>query len=118
MLIFIWSSNTVHVAFAQLLRPERFVVSEDDYPVVQESGKINFRNCLSVIDQHLKENDYAVGGSFTVVDPFWLVFFRWGIKQGYAMNSDYRYYTRYIKALEIRPSIKQALVNEGISIWE
>ena len=35
-----WSSNTVHVAFAQIFRPERFVLNENDYLVVKESVKI------------------------------------------------------------------------------
>jgi len=113
-----WNSNTAHVAFAQILRPERFVHSESDYPVVIESGRSNYTNCLSTIDNHLKENTYALGETFSLVDPFWLVLFRWGLKQGFDMKNQYKHFTRYIKNLENRPSIQKALKSEGISIWE
>src|SRR5215470_2124788 len=37
-----WSSSTVHVAFAQIFRPERFVANEQNYPPVKESGRIQY----------------------------------------------------------------------------
>ncbi|MDY0331530.1 MAG: glutathione S-transferase N-terminal domain-containing protein [Thiomonas sp.] len=112
-----WSSNTVHVAFAQILRPERFVSSQDDYQAVQASGHQNFQRCLADIDTHLDGSDFAVKGQFTVVDPFWLVFFRWGVRQGYNMKSSYPAYTRYVESLSQRPSVVAALEAEGISLW-
>ena len=41
-----WSSNTVHVAFAQLFRPERFVLDEYHLSAVKESGNLNYEQCL------------------------------------------------------------------------
>lgn len=113
-----WSSNTVHVAFAQILRPERFVPSEDAYPPVQASGHVNFQRCLAEIEAHLTRSSFAVGSRFTVVDPFWLVFYRWGIRQGYEIKKLYPAYTRYAEVLSQRPSVMAALSVEGISLWE
>ena len=113
-----WSSNTVHVAFAQILRPERFVPSEDAYPPVQASGHLNFQRCLAEIEAHLTRSSFAVGSRFTVVDPFWLVFYRWGIRQGYEIKKLYPAYTRYAEVLSQRPSVMAALSVEGISLWE
>lgn len=113
-----WSSNTVHVAFAQILRPERFVPSEDAYPPVQASGHLNFQRCLAEIEAHLTRSSFAVGSQFTVVDPFWLVFYRWGIRQGYEIKRLYPAYTRYAEVLSQRPSVMAALSVEGISLWE
>lgn len=113
-----WSSNTVHVAFAQILRPERFVPSEDAYLPVQASGHVNFQRCLAEIEAHLTRSPFAVGSRFTVVDPFWLVFYRWGIRQGYEIKRLYPAYTRYAEVLSQRPSVMAALSVEGISLWE
>jgi glutathione S-transferase len=113
-----WSSNTVHVAFAQILRSERFVPSEDGYPPVQASGHVNFQRCLAEIEAHLTRSPFAVGSRFTVVDPFWLVFYRWGIRQGYEIKRLYPAYTRYAEVLSQRPSVMAALSVEGISLWE
>src|SRR5690554_2154485 len=93
-----WSSNTVHVAFAQIMRAERFVPSEEAYPPVQASGRVNFQRCLAEIEAHLTGSPFAVGSRFTVVDPFWLVFYRWGLGQGYDNERLYPAYTRYAQA--------------------
>jgi glutathione S-transferase len=113
-----WSSNTVHVAFAQILRPERFVPAAADFAPVQSGGHVNFQNCLADIEVHLGGCAYAVGSSFSVVDPFWLVFYRWGARQQYDMKELYPTYTRYVELLAQRPSVASALRAEGISPWE
>jgi glutathione S-transferase len=112
-----WSSNTVHVAFAQVYRPERFVPGERDYPSVKESGRANYERCLADIEAVLQRHEHAIGAQFTVVDPFWLVFFRWGMRSGWEMRKRFPAYTAYAERLCERPSVKQALVTEGISVW-
>ena len=113
-----WSSNTVHVAFAQIMRPERFVGSPADYPPVQACGHVNFQRCLADIEAHLGLQAFAVGERFSVVDPFWLVFYRWGARQKYDMKVLYPSYTSYIGRLVQRPSVASALQAEAISPWE
>lgn len=112
-----WSSNTVHVAFAQLMRPERFVLREESYPPVRESGHLNYGQCLADIESRLQQVEYAVGDQFTVVDPFWLVFYRWGVRAGYDMRARFPAYTAYAERMCSRPSVQRALDVEGISVW-
>ena len=111
-----WSSNTVHVAYALLFRPERFVPTERDYPAVKASGRANFERCLAQIEQKLQHHDYAIGAQYTVVDPFWLVFYRWGVRTGYNMRN-FAAYTAYAERLCRRRSVERALAVEGISVW-
>lgn len=111
-----WCSNTVHVAYAQILRPERFVQSEENYSVVRESGHANYQGYLSTIDEHLRQNQYALCSGFSVVDPFWLVFYRWGVIQGYDMKNKYLHYSRYVDRLTQLSSIIKAMETEGISV--
>ncbi len=112
-----WSSNTAHVAYAQVLRPERFAQSSEAYDFVKASGHSNFQRCLSEIDAHLAQNKLAVANRFSVVDPYWLVFFRWGAREGYDMKNQYPSYCRYVDALCERPTIARALQVEGITVW-
>lgn len=112
-----WSSNTVHVAFGQILRPERFVLEGKFYPPVKASGQENFQQCLADIDAQLSRTMFAIGDQYTVLDPFWLVFFRWGIRQGYEMRERFPAYTRYAEVLSARPAVRCALGAESISIW-
>lgn len=113
-----WSSNTVHVAFAQLVRPERFVLNQQDYAAVKECGKVNYENCLADIETQLTSKEYALGARFSVVDPLWLVFYRWGVQAGYNMRSRFPAYTNYAEGLCRRASIQRALSTEAISVWD
>jgi glutathione S-transferase len=112
-----WSSNTAHVAYAQLRRPERFVPSEPDYAPVKDSGHVNYGRCLADIDARLQRQEYAVGARLSVVDPFWLVFYRWGVLSGYEMRAKFPAYTAYAERLCERASVRRALAAEGISVW-
>jgi glutathione S-transferase len=112
-----WSSNTVHVAFAQLFRPERFVASERDYPPVKQSGRSNYEQCLADIEKRLQGQEHALGAQYTVVDPFWLVFYRWGVRSSYDMRNRFPAYTAYAERLCKRSSIQRAMTTEGISLW-
>jgi glutathione S-transferase len=113
-----WSSNTVHVAYAQLMRPERFVPGEPSFPPVKESGRVHFGRCLADIETRLQHQQYAIGDRYTVVDPFWLVFFRWGMRNGYDMRNTCPAYTAYAERLCSRSSVQRALTTEEISVWK
>ncbi|MBX2868774.1 MAG: glutathione S-transferase C-terminal domain-containing protein [Acidiferrobacterales bacterium] len=113
-----WSSNTAHVAFAQLFRPERFVLDEVDHGPVKESGQLNFKQCLAEIEAELTHQNYAVGDRFSVVDPFWLVFYRWGRLAGYEMRVEYPFYTTFAERLCARESVQRALDTEDISVFD
>jgi glutathione S-transferase len=113
-----WCSNTVHVAFAQIWRPERFIGAANDYPAVIARGHDVFRTCLRDIESHLSQNDFALGSQYSVVDPFLLVFYRWAVRVDYEMRQDFPSYTRFAEALCERPAVKRALSTEGISVWK
>ncbi|CAM0135553.1 unnamed protein product [Umbelopsis sp. WA50703] len=66
-------STTAHAqSFASVWRTERFTNDPDLYPSIQSRGVENIRDVYALIEGKLAESDsnYAVGGSFTVVDPF------------------------------------------------
>ena len=112
-----WSSNTAHVAYAQLFRPERFVADEQNYPPVKESGRIHYERCLADIDKTLQCHEHATGAQYTVVDPFWLVFYRWGVRSNFDMRNRFPAYTDFAERLCGRPAVQRTLAAEEISVW-
>lgn len=112
-----WLSSTVHVAFSQLVRPGRYVASEQAYPSVQESGRANYGRYLAEIDTHLGRNRFAAGKDFSVADPYLLVFFRWGLRHGYDMTHLFPSYHRFVDDLYQRESVGLALEAEGLTRW-
>ncbi|MHA7879140.1 MAG: glutathione S-transferase family protein [Saccharospirillum sp.] len=111
-----WSSNTVHIAYAQILRPECFVFECQYHRYVRQKGHERFKRCLAEINTHLSIHWYSAGEHCSVLDPFWLVFYRWGLLKGYQMQRQFPAYTEYAVRLCQRPSVKQALKSENIAI--
>ena len=112
-----WLSNTVHVAFSQMVRPERFVVGDAGFPAVQDSGRGNFQRQLATIDDHLSRHRFAVGDQFTVADPYLLVFFRWGVRHAFDMKTLFPSYCRFVDGMYARPTVLAALEYEGLTTW-
>lgn len=112
-----WSSNTIHVAYALIRRPERFLSGQDHLASVVRHGHATFRKCFSEIDAHLAKRRFAAGDTYTVVDPFWLVFYRWGARLEYDMESDYPRFTDYARRLWERSAVQLTFRQEQIVLW-
>jgi glutathione S-transferase len=108
-----WQSNTVQIAFAQLWRAERFVDREAGFPPVQASGRADIQRHFATIEERLAASPFAAGGRFSVADPMLLVFYRWGIRIGLAMDA-YPAWSRFAAAMMQRPAVAAAFAAEGI----
>jgi glutathione S-transferase len=116
---FNWLSGTVHsVAFGQLWRPQRFTDDQSDYSAISSKGKENIIDTFSVIEEKFMEKSWAVNEKYSVVDPYVLVFFRWGNRIGLDMRKNYPNWTRHVMRVMERPAVLRALEQEQISIWE
>jgi hypothetical protein len=62
------------------------------------------------------EQDDDLVGSFTAVDPFLLVFYRWGNVIGNDMAKAYANYARFAHNHGRRASVVKALAAEGIRL--
>jgi glutathione S-transferase len=112
-----WSSSSVHVSFAQVLRSQRFASGIDGSASVRATGYWRFMGHLIEIDRLLRGQPYALGDSYSVVDPLWLVFYRWGVRLRYPMRTC-EAYTDFVSRVTARPAVAQALSAEGISIYD
>ena len=114
-----WLSGTLHaIAFGELWRPARFTDDAALHAAIQAKGKDNVFEGYTYIEQRMAERDWAVGHAYTLVDPFLLVFYRWGNRIGVDMRAGYPGFTRHAERMLQRSAVQRALQQESINIWE
>jgi glutathione S-transferase len=116
---FNWLSGTVHaVAIRQVWRPESFTDVLAQHADIVAKGKQNLANAFALIESRLAKTEWAVADHYSVVDPYLLVFYRWGNRIGFDMRGDYPAWTRHALQVRERPATARALTTEGISVWQ
>ncbi|MGE0152353.1 MAG: glutathione S-transferase family protein [Reyranellaceae bacterium] len=113
-----WQSSTAHPAFAHLWRPERFVDTPEGQEIVKKAAIARARAVGEEIEAWLKRNDYAAGLGFSAADGMFLVLYRWLWRAGEPVDErSFPAWTRYAERLGERPSVRQALETEQISLF-
>ncbi len=111
-----WLSSTVHIAFAGIFRPERYaasVVAQDD---VKATSRVQLEKLFAEIEKMLTGKTFAMGGQYTVCDPYLLVFFRWGNRIGINMKERFPTWGKHAQRVASRPTVKRVFEAEGIQI--
>ncbi len=104
-----WLSGEVHgQAFGGLFRPQRFTADPSLHDSIQRKARERVADAFKTIESELG-NRFAVGESFTVVDPYLLVFFNWGHEIGFNMQDAYPAYSDFSQAITAYPSVMSAL---------
>lgn len=110
-----WLSGTLHgQGFGCLWRPQRFSDEPEMFESIKAKGLKTISECFAAIEKRLT-GPFAVGGAFTIADPFLLVFYRWGNAIGIDMQASYPNYTAFAHSLLRRRSVEAAVAAEGIS---
>ena len=60
---------------------------------------------------------FAAGASYSVADPFLLVFLRWANRIGLGAAERYPAWTAWARRMESRPAVARVLAREGVSLW-
>jgi glutathione S-transferase len=110
-----WLSNTVHTTYARLLRTARFVDGDDHQEALKAKARTAYGEYLQEIDNLLKGRKWSVGDSFTVVDGYLLVFYRWGNRGKFDVKA-LRNYTALMDKVLARPAVKKVMADEGITL--
>ncbi len=111
-----WLSSTVHIAFAGIFRPERYaasLVAQDD---VKATSRVQLEKLFAEIEKMLTGKTFAMGGQYTVCDPYLLVFFRWGNRIGINMKERFPTWGKHAQRVASRPTVKRVFEAEGIQI--
>ena len=73
-----WFSSGVHVAFAQVARPERYSRDAAVWPALKAGGREDMIAAYAELEARLSdERPWLLGTEFSLVDPYAYVFFRW-----------------------------------------
>lgn len=112
-----WLTNTVHVAYACLWRPERFTDDPAARAALVEEAKDRIDALNRTIEPRLGEGMFTAGASYSVADPFLLVFFRWARRIGLEPAERYPVWTAWARRMESRPAVARVLAREGVSLW-
>lgn len=70
-------ASTVHIAFRPLFRPHYLIDDPALYPNLRNMGIPNLRKTLLEVERRLAGREWAMGDSYSVVDPYLFVFWIW-----------------------------------------
>ncbi len=111
-----WLTGIHSSVIAQNWRVERFSNNPSTYKDIQVKGMENLIEVCGQIDTKLRNLKWAVGEKYSIVDPYLLVFFRWGNRLGLDMR-EFLHWTKHAKLVEKRKAVQSVLKVENISIW-
>ena len=111
-----WISGTLHgQAFGGLLRPQRFSDDERAFEGIKEKGRKSVEECFEKVEGDLQlGGGFAVGGSFSAVDAYLYVFWRWGVGMGIRMGERFPRFGRLVGEVVKRGAVGRALEAEGV----
>lgn len=112
---FNWLSGTLHAtAFGALWSPQRFADDSTVHPALQAKARAAIQGHFASIEERLAQNAWAVDERYGLVDPFLLVFYKWGLRIGMAMNQ-YPAWSRHARQVLARPACERAFEQEGLA---
>ena len=111
-----WFASSVHIAFAQIWRAERFTADQSVWEAIQAGGRKVLQAQFDEIET-LCGDGWLVPGYFTAADSYAFVFFRWGRRIGMDMSAYSGWAALCGRALD-RPAVQRALQREGLKAEE
>ena len=108
-----WFASTVHVAFSQIARPERFADDDTIKAALATPGEARFARTLSDIERLAQgPGPWLLGETFSAVDAYALVIWRWAERRQIDTATYPAWSAKAGRALS-RPSVKRALQREA-----
>jgi glutathione S-transferase len=108
-------AGTVHPTYSRFFRPERALPEGAPVDAVKAKGGEQYWDCLAEIDRLLEGKKWAMGKQYTVVDPYLLVMYRWGNRNGMPV-AKLANYTALVQRVLARPAVKKVMADEGITM--
>jgi glutathione S-transferase len=113
-----WLSGTVHaVAVRMVWKADYFLPDASTHGPLIERGMEHLLSAFALVEDKMQGRRYALGDTYSVVDPYLLVFFRWGNLMRIDMKGQYPAWTEHARRLEARDAVQRTIAQEGISIW-
>jgi glutathione S-transferase len=111
-----WFASTVHVAFAQIARPERYADDEAVKAALATPGEARFARTLTDIERLAQgPGPWLLGEDFSVVDAYALVIWRWAERRQIDTGKYPAWSAKAARAFA-RPSVVRALRKEATPV--
>ncbi len=107
-------ASSVHPAHAHARRPERYAADKAAFPTIQETGRKTFEGYLKQIDGMLAGRDWFLD-RYSVLDPYGLVFYAWGLRQDLPMTQ-FKNYTGLRDRMLQRPAVSRVIEDEKVKV--
>ena len=107
-------ASSVHPAHAHVGRPERYTTDQSAFAGIKEQGLKTFHGYLKQIDGMLAGREWF-GDKYSVLDPYGLVFYTWGVRRELPM-AELKNYTAFKDRMAKRPAVQRALEDEKIKV--
>src|SRR5690606_21634195 len=106
--------SSVHPAHGHVMRPARYSDDESAHDGIKAAGLKTFHDHLKRIDGMLAGREW-LGESYSVNDPYALVFYVWGVKRELPMG-ELKNYTAFKDRMVARPAVRRALEDEDLTV--
>ncbi|HML12690.1 MAG TPA: glutathione S-transferase N-terminal domain-containing protein [Xanthobacteraceae bacterium] len=105
---------SVHPANAHVARPERYATDPAAHPMLKETGLKTFHGYLKQIDGMLAGREW-LSDRYSVLDPYALVFYTWGVRRGLPMG-ELKNYTAFKDRMLKRPAVQRVVEEEKVKV--
>ena len=106
--------STVHVAFAHAFRPERYADGDAAAQAMRAKAPQALAGAFALIEDTLADGrPYVLGDSYSVADPYLLVFSRWMANRGLGSLAGFPMTAAHLSRVSDRPAVVRALAREA-----
>jgi glutathione S-transferase len=105
---------SAHPAHAHFNRPERYTADQNAFPGIKEQGLKSFHGYLKELDGKLAGKEWF-SDQYSVLDPYALVFYVWGVRRGLPMP-ELKNYTAFKDRMAKREAVGKVWEDEKVSI--
>lgn len=106
-------SGTVHVTFAHIFRPERYVGEGGPVDAAKTTARVALEGYFAEIDGYYSANDWVAGDAYSVADGYPFVFYRWARRAGFDMRG-HEAWMKHVWRMLDRPAVARAIEAEGL----
>jgi glutathione S-transferase len=103
-----WFGSTLHILRRQIRMPLRFTADKEAQAKLVADGRPKMWDALETLEQRLGDAEWFGGARFGVADGYALVFYDWGLADGFAMT-DLPALERWKTRMLARPAVRAAL---------
>jgi len=104
-----------HPAFARLMRAERFASDAPAVEAVRTQGRADFWEAVRHLDERLAGKSWALGETYSVCDPYLMVFFLWARFVGLPVG-ELTAYSAHFARVTARPAVRRAIAAEELPV--